>query len=487
MMAIAMEVAFGTLRAREVTSFGIMYVAAALREAGHRVRLVQATDAEDLVRQLRGTGVEVLGLSVTTGLHKEYLRWARAAKRALGVRTVMGGPHPTFFPEILANPALDAVVVGEGEGTAPELLEAFRAGDGRVVRGARYRHGDDVVAGPLRPMEQELDRLPLPDRDLFFADNAYLRDFPVKAFLASRGCPFRCAYCFNGTLLEMYRGLGKSVRLRSPALVVDEVLAVRRRYPMSLVWFLDANFCVSRPWVEELGGRLRRDVGLPFYCKVRPDQVDARLARALAAGGCSGVGMGIETGDDELRIHVLDRKVTSERIVAACRLLREHGIRIMSFNMVALPGETYALAKKTMELNVRAGVDYAMTMVFQPYPGTRLTDYAVRGGWFHGDFDALDNNYYAESGLREPAPGERARLENLQRLLALAVEFPEVRARLDWLVERPWQRLYGELFQLWHRHCFHARFYGLRRPPLPELAPRRWLERLRGRATVDAR
>jgi anaerobic magnesium-protoporphyrin IX monomethyl ester cyclase len=486
MMGLPMEVAFAMLRAREVTSFGIMYVAAALRTAGHGVRLVQAEDERDLMTQLRAERVDVLALSVTTGLHREYLAWARAAKQELGLRTVMGGPHPTFFPEIFDDAALDAVVLGEGEHTAPELLAALAANDGRLVPGARYRHGGQIVAGPLRALEGDLDRLPLPDRELFFASNAYLRDFPVKAFLASRGCPFRCAYCFNGTLRDMYKGLGKSVRLRSPALVVDEILAVGRRWPMRVVWFLDANLGAVRPWLQELTTLLRREVGLPFYCKLRPDQIDARLCRILAEGGCSGVGMGIETGDDELRIKVLDRHVTSARILEACRLLRHHGIRIMSFNMVGLPGETYAMAKKTLELNVRARVDYAMTMVFQPYPRTRLTDYAIREGWFHGDFDALDDNYYAQSGLREAAPGDRDRLERLQRLLALGVEFPEVRARIDWLVERPWQRFYGELFQIWHHYCFHSRFYDRRVPYLPEaLDPRAWFGRARRAQTPD--
>jgi len=394
-----------------------------------------------------------------------------------------GWSAPTFFPEILADGALDAIVLGEGERTTPELLEALAAADGRVVAGARYWHRGSIIAGPLRPPEPDIDRLPHPDRELFFATNSYLRDFPVKAFLASRGCPFRCAYCFNATLLDMYKGLGKSVRLRSPALVVDEIRAVRARWPTELVWFLDANFCVSRSWVQELGARLKREVNLPFYCKVRPNLVDARLCRTLAESGCVGVGLGIETGDDTLRTEVLDRHVTSARILEACRLLRQHGIAIMSFNMVGLPGETYAMAKKTLDLNVQAEVDYAMTMVFQPYPRTRLTDYAVREGWFDGDFDALQDNYYAQSGLREAIPGDRARLENLQRLLALAVEFPEVRARIDWLVDRPWPRLYAELFQLWHRHCFHSRFYGLSTPYLPAaLDLDRWLGKRRGRA-----
>jgi hypothetical protein len=103
-------------------------------------------------------------------------------------------------------------------------------------------------------------------------------------------------------------------------------------------------------------------------------------------------------------------------------------------------------------------------MVFQPYPRTRLGEYAVERGWFDGDFDRLASDYYSRSPLRPPHPGDGARLQNLQRLFALAVEFPEVRRRLDWLVERRAPRLYARLFELWHQHCFRRRFYRIRGP-----------------------
>ncbi len=454
------QVAFATLRSQDVVSFGVMYVSAALKRAGHEVELLVAEDAEELVALLRRRPTQLLAFSVTTGLHGTYLAWAAAAKRAFRLRTVFGGPHPTFFPEMIEQPQVDAIVIGEGEHSCVELIEAFEADDGRPVAGVSYRHGDGIVRGPLRPPEQDLDCLPLPDRALFFDRNPFHESFPVRSLLAARGWPYRCSYCFNRTLLDMYRGKGKAVRYRQPAAVVAEIQQVRRRWPMSLVWFLDANFVVKRSWVDEICERLARDVRLPFYCKVRPNLVDERLARTLARGGCSGVGMGIEAGDDALRSEVLDRQVSRAQIINASRLLRGAGIKVMSFNMVGLVGESYEMAKRTVDLNIEAGVDYAMTMVFQPYPRTFLTDQAIAQGLFDGDFDQLEDNYYSSTPLDQFAPEERLRIENLQRLFALAVEFPDVRRNLDWLVERRAAGLYDRAFELWHEHCFYRRFYG---------------------------
>ena len=456
-----MRIAFATLRSSEVVSFGVMYLASVLKQAGHALRLVQAQSGRELVSSLRAEPCDLVAFSVTTGLHRTYLDWGRQVKEALGLPTLFGGPHPTFFPEMLNEPEVDAIVQGEGEESTPELLEALEAADGRIVPGASYCLDGRIVAGPLRAPPQDLDALPLPDRDLFFSQSPHHAAFPVRSFLASRGCPYRCTYCFNRTLVDDYRGLGKLVRVRSPERVVAEILEVKRRWPTQLIWFLDANFAVNHRWVDELCQRLAREVALPFYCKVRPNVVDERLARTLARGGCVGVGMGIESGDDHLREHVLERKVSREQIVRACHLLGEQGIKVMSFNMVGLPGETYEMARSTVDLNIEAGVAYAMTMVFQPYPRTRLTDYAVEHGFFDGNFDRLSDDYYSSSALRAPSPGDERRLQNLQRLFALAVEFPAVRRRLDWLVELSAPRLYARLFELWHRHCFHRRFYRL--------------------------
>lgn len=454
-----MHVTFVTLASGEVVSMGILYVAAALRRGGHEVRLLETDDADDMLRDLARNPTDIVAFSATTGLHRLYLAWARLVTRELGLRTLFGGPHPTYFPEVIDRPEVTAIVVGEGEWTTPELLAALAAGDGRAVPGAMYRHEGVIVRGPPRPPEQDLDRLPFPDRSLYFDRRRDHREFPAKVFIASRGCPYRCSYCFNRTLNDMYRGQTRAVRFRSPAEVVREIDGVRKKWPLRLVWFLDANFVVSRGWLEELCGRLRREVRLPFYCKVRPNLVNASIARTLALGGCTGVGLGIEAADDHLRNGVLERNVSREQILESCHRLRDVGISVMTFNMVGLPGETYEMARASVDLNIEAGVTHALATVFQPYPGTRLGAYAVEQGYFDGNYDKLSANYFSGCTMREVVSGDRRRIENLQRLFALAVEFPEVRRRLDWLVERNLPRFYGKLFSAWHKQSFDRKFY----------------------------
>jgi len=455
-------VTLAVLRGREDLSFGYMYLSAVLRAAGGRVRLVEAESADDFVRRFAADPTPVVGIGITTGLHRVYLSWVRKLRTMRAVHVVLGGPHATYFPQVVHEPGVDAVCIGEGEESFPEYLAALGQAEGAVPRAvAGFQHwyrGELLDGGPRAPV-QRLDLLPGPDWSLFFEHNPRLARHPVKSFLASRGCPHRCTYCFNRTWNAMYRGSSRTVRFRDPTQVVEEIDAVRRRWGMRLVWFLDSNFAVSQRWLEALLPLYRQRIGLPFFCKVRPGVATDRLIDALVQAGCTAVGIGIESGDPELR-RTLDRSMDNADIVRTCRAFRRRGVRVMSFNMVGIPGETYAAARRTLELNVESGVDYAMTTFLQPFPGTELARRAREQGLFHGDFDALDCSYFQPSPLDFGAdPLDRRRIINLQRLLALAVSFPLVRAQIDRLVTLPENGLYLELFKTYNYHAFHRQFY----------------------------
>ena len=85
-----MRVTFASMGTGEVASFGIMYVSSALRRAGHDVRLIETQTQSDLIERLRRDPTDLVAFSVTTGLHRIYLRWARAVKTQLGLATLVG-------------------------------------------------------------------------------------------------------------------------------------------------------------------------------------------------------------------------------------------------------------------------------------------------------------------------------------------------------------------------------------------------------------
>lgn len=465
-----MRVTFVSLEAREALAYGIMSLAGALRAAGHEPTLVQGRDVEAVAAHPTVRRAQVLALSATTGLHRIYLQWASALHRRFPDKAlVMGGPHATFFPEVIFQAPLWGVCIGEGEESFPEFLDALQAGFPSVPAGFWIRRDGigPVQRGAPRPPPQDLDRLAPPAHDLLYALKPAYRRAPNKAFLATRGCPFRCTYCFNRTLNERHRGL-RRIRTRDPEALVDEILEVRRRWGLKLVWFLDANFVADRPWLERFAAVYRRRLGLPFMCKLRPERATARTVRTLAEANCTAVGIGLESGSERLRRQVLGRPVSDEDILSGCRRLKAAGLRVLSFNMLGLPGETLDEALSTVALNVACGVDFAAATILQPYPGTEIARMAEADGLFDGDFDRLDPSYFGASPLVFPDEGHHRRLMNLQRLFSFAVEFPEVRRRIRWLIDRPASELFRHMFVVRHawamRHTFYRAFR--RFPPL---------------------
>ena len=458
-----MDVVFITLRAREALAFGIMSLAGACRHAGHTVHLVQGDDVQTLARHPRVQAADVLAMSATTGLHRVYLAWAHQLRRRFPDKAlVMGGPHPTFFPEVITEAPLDGVCIGEGEESFPELLEAIPDGLRHAPPGWWIR--PDAGAGPVirgeeRPPPLDLDRIPPPAYDILYDQAKAYRRAPNKAFLATRGCPYNCTYCFNRTLNERYRKYGCLLRTRDPEALVDDILEVKRRWGIKLVWFLDANFVTHRPWLEAFARTYRRRVGLPFMCKLRPERATPRLVRTLVESNCTAVGVGLESGSYRLRRDVLGRRVSDKEILAGCRQLKAHGVRILAFNMLGIPGETLDEALSSVALNVACGVDLGAATIMQPYPGTELARRAVAQGLFDGDYSRLEYSYFSPSPMRFPSARARDQVTNLQRLFSYAVEFPAVRRHLRALIDRPPVELYRHLFSVRHSWAINNTFY----------------------------
>jgi anaerobic magnesium-protoporphyrin IX monomethyl ester cyclase len=462
-----MKVAFLGLRAAEPLAFGLMTLAACLQRAGHQVDIAYGKRAEDFLVDPLVARADVLGLSATTGLHQRYLAWVPPLRRAFVDKCiVLGGPHATFFPEILAQYALDGLCIGEAEESFAEYLDAYRSDFASGVPAGwwiRRDHGSGPVeCGAPRGPVRCLDDLPVPAYELFYDDKQY-RELPIRTFLATRGCPFRCTYCFNRTLNDRYRSFGPLMRVTDPHQLVDLIDQVRRRWPMKLAWFLDANFVAHLPWLEAFLPVYRRRIGQPFFCKLRPERATARTVKLLADAGCTAVGLGIESGSERVRAQVLGRKVANRDILEGCRQLKRRGIRILAFNMLGIPTERLDEAFDTLALNVACGVDHAAATILQPYPGTELSRWAVEHGHFHGDFERLGYSYFDPSPFCFSDPRQRDRITNLQRLFSLAVEFPEIRRHARTLIEREPNRFYRFLFTTRHDWMMRRVFYAATR------------------------
>ncbi len=457
-----MRVLFITRHA-DYIPFGLTHLSSVLKKAGHQVDLVIATH-QDPIQAAREFKPQIVGYTIYTGLHRYYLELNRAIKEALGgkVLSVFGGPHATFFPEVIEEEGVDGVCIGEGEEAMVDLANALEGGgDYLSIPNWWFKRDGEIIRNPLRPLLEDLDSLPFPDRELFYSKDAFSRESGLKHFISSRGCPYRCSYCYNQAFNEIYRGLGKIVRHRSVDNVLEELKWVRSKYPLRFVVFLDDLFIWPLKWVEEFAEKYPREIGLPFFCNVRPNLVSRELVSLLKEAGCHSVGMGVETGDEEIRRKLLKRDITQEQILEAARLIKEAGLRLITTNMIGLPGGSLEVDFKTLELNIACRPDYANVFLYQPYPRTELGEYAKEHDLLEGYYDDIGPSAWDHSIIRF-SKEEKRQIENFSKLFALAVEWPFLIPLVKFLIKLPPNPLYRLVYKLWKGYTIKTRIHPYR-------------------------
>lgn len=402
---------------------GTMHLSAVLKSAGHQVDVFVLDGNEDkLLREVAAFCPDMSGFSVTTGNHHWAVRFAAKLKSTIDVITVFGGPHPTFFPELIRHTSVDVICRGEGEGPVLDLAEKID----RKLRlddtlNCWVKNGEDVRENELRPLIADLDSLPYPDRSLYRRKYSYLNK-SVGTFMAGRGCPFACSFCFNHAARKLYKGLGNYLRIRDPKKVVEEIARAALDNPLRTIYLQDDNLLLNKRWVKEFAESYRKKVGLPFVCLLRADQVTEDAVVALKNAGLKNAFFGIESGDERIRNDLLKKGVTNDQILYTASLLRKHDIGFRTYNMVGLPGETLEQAFGTLQLNARIRTNYPWCSLFYPFPGTELGQYACERGLLSQNAEDFGTpSFFRESMINS---AHATKVENLQKLFFYGVRFP---------------------------------------------------------------
>jgi len=466
---VGIKVLFVVKEIEGAEPIGALYVAGCLQQAGHECRFV-GTRGNDVADEVRRFQPRVLAFGATTGLHRYYLGLnAHLKKRFPQLISLMGGPHPTYFPEVIQTPGLDVICRGEGEDATVELCDAIdRGADYREIRDLWVKDDGVIYKNPARELRRDLDALPFPPRELLYDYDDDLRLRPLKSFTTNRGCPFPCSYCFNPSLSKHYGSTWKKVRVRSPENVVAELVHVKRHGPLHVIGFRESIFVYNAHWLREFGELYRREVALPYYCHVRGDLMTEEMVDLLAWSGCHTVNLGIETANEQLANGVLERHIKMDKLADGIRRLKRAGIVVFADNILGIPSGTLEDDLATLQLNIDLDVDYAAATLCTPYPGTGIAKFAVDNGYFDGDFDLIDDSYYTESVLSFSSPAEKRQIENLHKLFAITAAIPALRPIVRQLIKLPPNDWFYSAFRAWYYIC-HITDVMPRRPNLAQM------------------
>lgn len=303
------------------------------------------------------------------------------------IHTIYGGIHTTLLPdEVIGEPSVDMICVGEGDELITELCGKLEFGlDITKIKNLWVKHNNKIIKNELRPLINP-DDLPFLDYD-GFDDYNFFRPLAGKLYRManvdiSRGCPFRCSYCVNHTFQKMFRGLGDYHRVKSLGKAVDSLVHVKDKYNIEFIRFWDEDFGVFRlDYLTRFASEYKKRVNLPFLVYAGVNSITEDKIRVLKDMGCVTIGMGVESGNERIRREVLNRRMSDEKIVKAFDIVRSYGIRVSAYNMMGLPYETRADIFDTIELNRKCKIDTSSVVFLEPYPNTNIYTIAQEGGF----------------------------------------------------------------------------------------------------------
>ncbi|HBG05771.1 MAG: B12-binding domain-containing radical SAM protein [Geobacteraceae bacterium GWC2_58_44] len=392
---------------------GLLSLDAVLREAGHRVTLANLSGfGWDRVRQLlKRLRPEVVGISQFTHNRVESLRLAAVAKELVpGCFVLLGGPHAThaWQEQLARHPALDAVVLGEGEATLVELLAALASGGAVAgLAGIACRVGEGAVAGPPRAPIGDLDLLPMPGEGAAEGIGVDYRR-QLEFVITSRGCPASCLFCSSPLFW------GRGVRFRSPASVVREIRLLKERYGLIYFSFRDDTFTADRGRVLEICRLLQEErLHVLWNCQSRVTAVDEEMLVAMKRAGCECIQFGVESGSPGM-LKALGKRILPADVERASAAVRRVGINLSVYLITGIPGEGEDDLQQTVRLIDRIRPQDGQVSPLVYYPGTQLFARALRSGEVPGD---LFEQQRGEGFLVRSDPFvERARLSILKAL-----------------------------------------------------------------------
>ncbi|MDO9543507.1 MAG: radical SAM protein [Kiritimatiellia bacterium] len=371
--------------------FGIGLMSAVLKTHGHQTRLhylFGKYDSAALGKTIADWQPDLIAFSAVSPQYHYVQRLFRDLQ-PFNAFTILGGQHATLVPECLEEiDGLNAVCIGEGEYPLLELADSLAARDARpaggkidyTVKNIWFKTGQNrIIRNETRPFIEDLDVLPFADRGLFDYQRIIDSDFSTALFMFSRGCPYDCTFCSNHAL--RIKQPGRYVRFRSVKSALDEIRQVTSRYRMQTLYFNDDCFTAQKAFFEEFCGCYPREFSFPFDINARPETLNDEVCRQLQKAGCRRVSIGIENGSEKFRREVLGRKQSNDQIAEAFAACRKAGLKTKSFNIVGFPYETSAVFQETVNLNRRIQPDSVIIGVFEPYPGTKLSEVCLQEGF----------------------------------------------------------------------------------------------------------
>src|SRR3989338_4228767 len=422
----------------QINTVGITSLSGFLKNKGHQVQIIYMLAPYDRFLDIFSDALyaqvleackdsDLIGLSVTSNYHLEAVKATKILKK-LNKPIVWGGVHPTLFPEGCIK-EVDIISRGESEEALFELVECIsQKKDYSDIKNLWVCLNDTdankvIKRNPLRPLFESLDNLPYPDIDFqshLIAEGGNLKSITpelmrkymtsgntwegrIDYYVAtSRGCPYRCAYCCNNGLQNLY-GVVRS-RRKSPENVVREIDRVLKIHPFINYIFLSDEDLFAQPldFIKQFTELYKSKIKLPFKIEFTPSAFNEEKFKLLVDAGAVECLIGVQTACDKTNKEMYERNIRVDRVCQVLNIIKSYKDRIKVCHVhliVCNEMEPESSTRETLDFVNR--IDHFFNIRFFPlvhFPGTALYERAKKAGIVKEDSYLL---YLANAGLNQ--------------------------------------------------------------------------------------
>jgi magnesium-protoporphyrin IX monomethyl ester (oxidative) cyclase len=301
------------------------------------------------------------------------------------------------MPElVLSDPAVDYVVIGEGEETIIDLIDCLEGNkDISTLDGISYKEKGKVKIIPKTKFIEDLDKLPFPARHLlnmekYFgleASHGHRKKKRFSPIVTSRGCPAGCTFC------SAHRVWGRKFRARSAENVVAEMKHIKEKYGIEEIMFEDDNTTLNVQRAEKIFDLMIKEK-LNFAWDT-PNGIAAwtlneRLIDKMKESGCYKINLALESGSQYVLNNIIKKPLNLEKVKPFAKYAKKIGLDVGIFLIMGLPGETESQMKESFKLAAELGIWHPFVSVATPYPGSELYDTCLKRGYLNKDFSLDD-------------------------------------------------------------------------------------------------
>lgn len=454
------------LQKRVCETISTMLFSAILKRDGHHVDVFIADLEHDIVDSVLSSNPDIVAYSFYLGEERFAVQLLREIKkRNPNIITIVGGPLFLVSDKLFKDDSIDIMISGDGEYNFPEVVKRIEGQHSLAgIVGVSFKEHASPIRSDRFMVTENLNDLPMLDRDLFLSKYNILANLNARYFIRSRGCPYRCSFCCNALFSNIYKNNGgKGYRIDANyQKLFNEINYVKNKYGLEWVQFVDGAFNGSKVETKVFLKEYAKAKLPPFICSIRVDNVDEEMVSLFKEAGCDRLTIGVQSGVPKIQ-KIAGRLTPNEKILEVSNLIKKHKIRLAVDMIIGWPGETVEDVWESIYFIRKLNPEYINTELLILFPGTEVSRYAYEHNFIQKIpevEDFLDDtntqkpfviiSSFKEGDSITKSTKSRMTIENervnLRKLFSIAVYHPKWEFLIKLLSKTKWNKIINMIF-----------------------------------------